>query len=278
MKCIIKYIFLFAIILQPFSVQAEESEEDTDRPVQSALMLQLGQGKVRDTYLAPLLYTGSSIGVRYERWRMMRSNRWYNEQIADATWLMADSKGEHSTTWSGRAEYRYAMHRGWTLDDKLSLFAGPYASGAVGFEYNLKLANANNPVSMRLAGNIGASALAKYKYNLFHKPCEAQLQLQFPLIGAAFMPEFGESYYEAFMVNDDRHAHFTSLHNQQDADIRLVTDIPLKTIPWLKKLDTVIRLGAAYHIETMKINDITQRFSTMEFVVGWTWKYKPVKF
>lgn len=100
------------------------------------------------------------------------------------------------------------------------------------------------------------------------------LQAQLPLMGAAFTPEYGASYYETFLLQTtDNNAHFTSLHNQQDLDLRLTTDVPLSVLykPW----ETVVRLGVGYHIETMKINDITTRCSSFEFVVGWVYQYLP---
>ncbi len=253
-----------------------------DRPVQSVLTADFGGSAVRNTYLAPLLYEGSQIGVRYERWRTMRSFRWTNQQIIDVEVADGDSEnGKHSTTWSGRAMYRYAMHRdvSYLLGSRLTnlrLLLGPYAGIESGFDYNLKIAGSNNPGTVRLVGNTGVSLAAKYGYSIMGKPCTVNFQAQMPLIGVAFMPEFGASYYETFLLESDNNVHFTSLHNEQDLDLRLSTDIPLAVIPGLKRLKTVVRLGAYYHIETMDINSIVNRYSTIGFSIGWTWKYLPL--
>ena len=253
-----------------------------DRPVQSVLTADFGGSAVRNTYLAPLLYEGTQIGVRYERWRTMRSFSWTNQQIIDVEVADGDSEnGKHSTTWSGRAMYRYAMHRdvSYLLGSRLTnlrLLLGPYAGIESGFDYNLKIAGSNNPGTVRLVGNTGISLAAKYGYSIMGKPCTVNFQAQMPLIGVAFMPEFGASYYETFLIESDNNVHFTSLHNEQDLDLRLSTDIPLAVIPGLKKLKTVVRLGAYYHIETMDINSIVNRYSTIGFSIGWTWKYLPL--
>lgn len=264
-------------LLFPFLAKAQE---DTllhlpNRPVQNVLTINLGKGKGRDTYLAPLAYVGTDLGVRYERWRLMRSCHWYNQQIIDVNFLMGEAEsGQNSEMWSGRATYRYAMHRNVCR----YLYVGPYAGTDIGFDYNLKLGGGNNPTAVHWTGNIGASVVVKINYSLFGKECMLWLQAQAPLVGAALMPEYGASYYETFMLkNAGNYAHFTSLHNQQDLDLRVSTDIPLRVIPWFKRTYKVLRLGAAYHIETMDINDITQRYSYFSLTFGWTWKYLPLK-
>lgn len=257
------------------------------RPVQNVLTAEWGHGAARNTYLAPLLYEGNQWGVRFERWRTMRSGKWHNQQIIDADFLMGEAElGKMSEMWNGRAVYRYAMHRGiygstelrsdGVKGQGLRVYAGPYAGAELGFDYNLKIGAANNPGAARAVTNVGVSAMAVYDYRIKGRPCSVQLQAQAPLLGVAFMPEFGASYYETFLIGSDNNTHFASLHNEQDLDVRLSTDIPLAVIPGLRRMKTVLRLGGYYHIETMKINQIVNRYSTIGICVGWTWKYLPL--
>ncbi len=261
------------------------AQEDTiaARPVTSVITMGLGQGKLRDTYLTPLLYDGPSCTVSYERWRLMRQQRWNNAQTVDFDFLSGEDKGRSTQTLGGRLRYRYAMHRLWRVGDAtntagrpFSLYAGPYAGFDFGFNYNTRIATGNNPGTLRLAANAGLSLGAVWHWSMRQQPCAVQLQVRTPLLGMAFVPEYGASYYETFMVDDNPEVmHATSLHNQQDLDVRLTTDIPLATIPFLKRLDTTVRVGFAYHTETMDINHIVTRFSTCEFVFGWTYQYLP---
>lgn len=253
-----------------------------DRPAQSVLTAEWGKSAMRNTYLAPLLYEGDQIGVRYERWRTMRSYKWTNQQIIDADFADGDAeKGQHSSSWSARVMYRYAMHRDISrlLDGHcpgLTVLIGPYAGLETGFDYNLKLGGSNNPGTARFVGNMGVSLASTYDYTLWGRPCKVNLQAQMPLLGLAFMPEYGASYYETFLLESDNNGHITSLHNEQDLDVRLSTDIPLAVIPWFRKLKTVIRVGGYFHIETMDINSIVNRYSTFGISIGWTWKYLPL--
>lgn len=253
-----------------------------DRPAQSVLTAEWGKSAMRNTYLAPLLYEGRQIGVRYERWRTMRSYKWTNQQIIDADFADGDAEnGQHSTSWSIRAMYRYAMHRDishllCSRCQGLTVLIGPYAGLETGFDYNLKLGSSNNPATARFVGNMGVSLASTYDYTLWGQPSKVNLQVQMPLIGYAFMPEYGASYYETFLIESGNNGHFTSLHNEQDLDVRLSTDIPIAVIPWFKRMKTIVRLGAYYHIETMDINSIVNRYSTFGISIGWTWKYLPL--
>ena len=166
------------------------------RPVQNVLTAEWGHGTARNTYLAPMLYSGNQWGARYERWRTMRSKKWHNEQIIDADFLTGLAEnGKNSEMWSGRAAYRYAMHREVSGPkfqvSGFRVYVGPYAGAEIGFDYNLKIGAANNPGAVRAVTNVGASAMAVYDYRIKGRPCSVQLQAQAPVLGVAFMPEFG---------------------------------------------------------------------------------------
>lgn len=254
------------------------AQTDAFRPVAQSLMMGLGGGDVRNSYLTPLLYSSEGsgnmdLGLHYERIRVWRNLRWTNLQRIDAEWLMAEDRNHNSAQWAGRVRYRYAVQR-QLLDkaSRLSLSVGPMAGADLGFDYNLKMASANNPAAVRATVNAGASAEARYHYSIRKRTCFVSLSVQAPLLGAAVVPEYGASYYETFYLNNtDQRVHFTSLHNQQDLDVRLTTDIPFAVIPHMTRFGSSLRVGLDYHIETMDINHIVTRQSSLQFVVGWVW-------
>lgn len=255
---------------------------DAYRPVAQSLMMGLGGGDVRNSYLTPLLYSSDGsgnmdMGLHYERIRVWRNHRWVNLQRIDAEWLMAEDRNHNSAQWAARVRYRYAAHR-QLLDEalKTSLSVGPYIGADLGLDYNLKMASGNNPAAARAAINAGASLRLVQHYSIRKKACMASLTVQAPLVGSAMVPEYGASYYETFYLNNtDQRAHFTSLHNQQDLDVRLTTDIPFAVIPHMTRFGSSLRVGLDYHIETMDINHIVTRQSSLQFVVGWVWRTLP---
>lgn len=279
-------LLAWALITIPVSVWAQG---ELPRPVTNILSMRIGQGKMRNTYLTPLLYSGTSISLEGQRWRMHRNPVWTNWQQADIMFSTGEDHGHNSEAWTGRLRYRYGILRRWsdsldpsTLDIRSehspwSFYLGPYAGVDLGFDYNLKMASSNNPATARLTTNLGAAGAVSYK---FQSPraqgMRVMLQAHAPLLGMGFCPEYGASYYETFYLDSSDHIfHFTSLHNQQDVDVQLAVDFPLAIIPWFRRFDSVLRLGGSYHIETMDINHITTRYSSFEFVIGWVYQYLP---
>ncbi len=275
-----------ALLALPVSVKAQD---ELPRPVTNILSLRLGEGRTRDTYLAPLLYAGPSLSVEGQRWRMMRHPKWTGWQQADLMFSTGKDHGHDSEAWTGRLRYRYGVLRRWS--DRLdpvthevrsggspwSFYLGPYAGIDLGFDYILQMASSNNPATARFATNLGAAAAVGYR---FQSPSaqgmRVMLQAHAPLLGMGFCPDYGASYYETFYLDSsDGFMHFTSLHNQQDLDVQLAVDFPMAVIPWFRRFDSVLRLGAAYHIETMDINHITTRYSSLELVIGWVYQYLP---
>jgi len=251
---------------------------DPVRPVSSSLSLGIGKGNLRDTYLTNLHYEGLSLDVHYDRTRMMRQLKWNNIQTVDASYMNGDDQQSGlSSTMAGRFRYRFAMHKVWNIS-QFNFFVGPYAGLDLGFNYNLKMATGNNPASAHFTENLGLSGGTAWMYSIRRQPCRLNLLLQMPLLGAALVPEYGASYYETFYLEHvDRIFYPTSIHNQQDLDVRLTTDLPVSIVPWFKHHRNSLRLGVAYHIETMDINSIVTRYSNFQFVLGWTWQYLPYK-
>ena len=276
MKSIYRILTLLSLLTFVASVYSQQMAAEA-RPVTSVVSYKMGQGQVRNSYLTPLLYTGTSYGLEGQRWRLQRNLKWTNFQLLDLSFVSATDKGEHSEDWSGRLRYRYGVLRRWAVSAAhWVFFAGPYLGADLGFDYNLKMASANNPATVRAALNAGAMGVASYAFQVRGQRIPVLLQGRLPLLGAAFQPEYGASYYETFYLDaGGQTAHLTSVHNQQDFDLQLTADVPLAVIPWFRRYDSVIRLGAAYHIETMDINAITTRFSTIEFSVGWVYQHLP---
>lgn len=266
----IRIFLAFALLISHFKVQAQETEEPV-RPVTNVLQLQLGLGHARDTYLTPQLYGGLNYSVQYDRWHAWKQQPWVSLQTVTAQFGILEDDGKHSEEWVGRFRYRYGAHYRWDhfYWDQLTVMAGAFAGMEAGFDYNLKLASANNPATAKVAVNTGLSAASIWHYSLKSKPCSAMLLIQLPLMGYALQPEYGASYYETFYLGTAGNAHhFTSLHNRQDLDLRLTTDLALSTLPFARNNGNSLRVGMGYHIETMNVNQVVTRYSSLEMIVG----------
>ena len=267
----IKKIFMLVTALLSFANVMAQEEEEVARPVTNALELQLGSAGARDTYLTPQLYSGLNLGLRYDRWHAWKQPRWVSQQSLTAHFGMLEDAGKHSEEWVGRFGYRYAAHYRWNhlWCEPLTVMIGAFSGIEAGFDYNLKLAGGNNPATAKLAVNTGLSAVGIWHYSLFGKGCSAMLQVQLPLMGYAVQPEYGASYYETFYLDtEDNELCFTSLHNRQDLDVRLTTDLALAAIPWMRNNGNSLRVGIGYQIQTMDVNKVVTRYSSFDFVIG----------
>lgn len=276
------------VVYKPLERKIRCLDIEPVRPVTSSLMLGIGGSTVHDTYLTNQLYKGNSFAVAYERNRLRSKMKWDSDQWLDCS--MADTQDEASESnsmFSFRLRYHYAMHRVWRFglregghQPKHLVFAGPYASINIGANYSLSMGSGNNPVNMHLSNNFGLSAGYQWNYFIRQRPSNLRFQVQLPVIGAAFSPEYAASYYETFLVSDKGgRTYSTSFHNQQDLDVRLTTDIPVSIIPLprLQRFGSSLRVGVQYHIETQDINHLITRYSYFQAVVGWTWQYLPFR-
>lgn len=267
----IKKIFILVTALLSSATVVAQEEQEMARPVTNALELQLGKASARDTYLTPQLYSGLNLGLRYDRWHAWKQPQWVSQQSLTAHIGLLEDAGKHSEEWVGRFTYRYAAHYRWEhlWCDPLTVMVGAFSGIEAGFDYNLKLAGGNNPATAKLAVNTGLSAVGIWHYNLKGKGCSAMLQAQLPLMGYAVQPEYGASYYETFYLNtENNELCFTSLHNRQDLDVRLTTDLALAVLPWMRDNGNSVRVGIGYQIQTMDVNKVVTRYSSFDFVIG----------
>ena len=219
------------------------------RPVTSSLMLGIGSATVHDTYLTNQLFEGTSVDLSYQRNRMRRRMKWDSDQWLDLSMANTlDAASESNTMFSFRLRYHYAMHRVWQLThsntQSSTLFVGPYAMINIGANYNLSMGSGNNPANVHETNNYGISAGYQWNYAIRHRPTNVRLQVQVPVFGSAFAPEYAASYYETFMLDKkSQRAYTTSLNNQQDLDVQLTTDIPVSIVPRWSRFGTSLRVG-----------------------------------
>ena len=196
--------------------------------------LSLGGGYTNmiDTYLSPLRYSGPHVALLSECFSqaVAPSGRWFTLSLFALHGDYATPASGSGLTVGGMADYSYTWYYEAPLlspqGGKFRLFVGPQAQLRLGGIYNLR--NSNNPAQLKLGVNLAASAMAKYTFSLWHTPMSVRLQTDLPLLGTAFGPDYGQSYYEIFYLGQSNGCvHMTSLHNNLSLRTNLSYDLQL---------------------------------------------------
>lgn len=215
-------LFLISATLSAQSLEATRFEE-------RVFSFGGGMTNLLDTYLSPLKYEGVHAMIMSERLSQTKakSGRWFSQSLfalhADYT-LVAQGRG---LMVGGMADYTYSYYYRPLHTQRWGLYVGSQAQGRIGGIYNLR--NSNNPAQLKLGINIAASAMAKYRFALGDTPMNVRLQADVPLLGVAFGPDYGQSYYEIFYLgNSEGCVHATSLHNNLSLRSKLSYEVELK--------------------------------------------------
>jgi hypothetical protein len=125
--------------------------------------------------------------------------------------------------------------------------------------------NGNNPVSVKLRTALAATGMAIYHFPVKGKDWVARYQLDIPLVGAMFAPEFGQSYYEIFNEkHTDGTVAISSPMNCPSWKHTLSLDIPIR----YKRHSTTLRLSYVADFYQSEINDIRCHIYRHAFTFG----------
>ena len=215
-------LFVFSATLSAQSLNASRFEERT-------FSIGGGMTNLVDTYLSPLEYKGWHIALQGERFSQtkIKSGRWFAQSLFSlhGDYTLA-AKGQALTV-GGMADYTYTYYYRSLHAKRWDLYVGPQAQLRVGGIYNLR--NSNNPAQLKLGVNIAASAMAKYGFTLWRVPMNIRLQADMPLLGTAFGPDYGQSYYEIFYLRQAKNCvHLTTPHNNLSLRTALSYDIEFR--------------------------------------------------
>lgn len=222
MKKHILTLFIAIKILYPVTAQPLESACFEEH----AFSLGGGFTTLLDTYLSPLTYKGGQVAVMDELFSQTtaRNGRWFTQSLfllhGDYT-LAAEGRG---LTVGGMIDYAYTYYYRPLSTKQWSLYVGPQGQLRIGGVYNMR--NSNNPAQLKLGANFAASAMGKYRFALWDVPMSLCLQADVPLLGAAFGPDYGQSYYEIFYLGHSKGCvHLTSPHNNLSLRTGLSYDV-----------------------------------------------------
>ena len=254
------------ILLLFFSLCAGAQEEY--QPVWHSTMFGYGSANVYDTYLSPYNYKGTGGRIMRETWRQtsLMNNRIWVQTMCNLNAAYTSGPADNAHDWTGGIRYSvdwlYNLPVLQSSTSSLCLYAGLGISGYLGGVYNTR--NGNNPANAHASVMIDASVMAAYDFRWLNRTQKVRYQLSVPMAGVAYSPNYGQSYYEEFMLgNSDHNICFAYVGNVPSWRHLLTWDITLND-RW------AVRLGYDGEFMQSKLNGLRYHCYTHNFLIGFT--------
>jgi hypothetical protein len=242
-----------------------------NKEVLHSTMIGLGASNVLDTYLSSYNYKGTDYRIQRETMRM--TNLWggrvANQSLID---LNADVNKNHARNideYAGGIRYT----QGWFYNfmggnvvnpversqSHFNFAAGLSASGYLGVVYINR--SGNNPAQAKADLLINVSGMATYDMVIAKHHYLWRYKVSFPLMGIAFSPNYGQSYYEAFVEeNYDHNVVFAYPGNMPSMRHKLTLDIHIKRY--------TLRVGYVAQFHQSMFNHLKYHSYAHDFMIG----------
>ena len=241
-----------------------------------------GHSALYDEYLSPLDYTGPSASIGMQN---TRSTRWANGLVTQLTQFELDgayahSPGKHGRFYDGQVTvgFGWFYHTALSAEHRCYLALGGLAEFSGGGTYSTR--NGNNPAQGRAAFDVAPSAIFTYAFRaplrlriFSNEPnavepvehlCRLRVQLDVPLAGLMFSPQYGQSYYELFSLGHyDHNVCFTYPVNAPSARLQATLHVPVSR-------STLFVVGYRGEARQSRVNHLGRHAWDNGVVIGFT--------
>lgn len=256
-------LILLAFFL-PFICRGEQtdtiSSADPIRPLNSFYYFEIGSASDFNTYLSPVRYSGTHLGIGGTWSRAMAFNPERFIMDFDASISMDMSHNRPNTSsMSG-----FDLSLSWDMLYRLSPIRNLQIGAGAGLELDAGALylprNSNNPVAARFSLDVTLNLRADYTLNLGRLPIVFTDRLSIPSLGVFFSPQYGQSYYEIYLGDHSGLAHCGWWGNHFALTNTLMAQIPICNI----------RLAAGYQTQCRSsyVNKINTRLISNSFMLG----------
>lgn len=270
MKHVLKYLLAAGFPLASVAQNATTPAEKVPTLTEHQWLYGVGHVSVLDTYLSPLTYDGPGLSVWHRSERLARWGKGhvtvqgnFGGQIS-----YVKSEADEDKAWDGNFNAGVAWHRNWQPTGSLRLAAGGYLNLGMGFTYLLK--GGNNPAQGRLHVESGFSGIAQQSFRIRKYPMSARVQLDVPLIGAMFTPNFGQSYYEIFSLGHyDKNIRATHPFNAPCARLEATLRFPVA--------GATVTAGYLGDVRQSHVNHLKHHAWNNAFVIGYVRQFQLIR-
>ncbi len=218
--------------------------------VERTYLLGMGKNHVYDSYLSPLDYAGSTLGFTRigERTMQRGQGRWSQMTYFDFNASQLHNPVGNATTWDGELQFNYGQHYHLMAQPKWNVALGGLLGAHLGGTYNTR--NGNNPGQMRMALDFAVSAVATRQFALWKKRWTWRTQCDIPVMGTFFTPNYGQSYYEIFILGHaNRNIVFSHPFNAPSVRLLSTISIPFGTSSLTLGYKADIRQSTVHHLD-----------------------------
>ena len=263
-----KLILAIGCWLLAVSNHAYSQQLSTDdlKHITRSTMVGIGGTNVLDTYLSNEHFKGTGFTFLSTIERQRPQKRWATLMEHEANLSFTKDRADKQNELEGAYNFYWGKLYGWELlEGNLKLQAGGVINASLGFIYNTS--NGNNPAQARAHLNLMPTGVASYRFNLWKMQWLLRYELNLPLAGIQFSPNYGQSYYEIF--------------NRGNYDHNIVPTTFVSAPEWrqLITLDAqlsrriTLRIGYLGNIQQSKVNNLRQHIWTHRFVLGITKRF-----
>ena len=186
---------IWAVILFTICCSLSISPAGAQTDVTNSYQIGGGITNILDTYLSQEKFKGPALTFLTTHETRKPQQLWSTIIQHELNFTSAEDRSETVSELQGDYTFFMGRYRQWQFS-RLSLQAGALGALNLGFIYNTS--NSNNPAQGRLSLNVMPSGIATYHFPLFKRKWSVRYELDLPLIGIMFSPNYGQSYYEIF--------------------------------------------------------------------------------